>query len=89
LGLAGYGLTAVPLFGALFGGATFAGLTALVHHYALWSLVRERDRKSLMMWEKLLLVGLAAVTVALFVILVAGALLLGWGVTKLFQMVSG
>jgi hypothetical protein len=84
----GYGLTGVPFLGAVVGAGTYAGLTYFAHRYSLWSLERERERRPLAGWEKLALLALVALTVLLLVVLVGGALLLGWGVSKLLEMVS-
>jgi hypothetical protein len=87
LGIPGYGLAVVPLAGVLAGVGTFVGLTALVHHYTLWSLKQERDRRGLMLWEKLLVVGLAVLTAVVVAVLIGAALLLGWGVAALIELV--
>jgi hypothetical protein len=83
IGLPGYGLTVTPLAGVVAGTATFAALTAAVHHYAAWSLRMERDRRPLQLWEKLLLTALALLTVAFFIALVLLSLVLGWSVAAL------
>jgi len=85
LGVPGYGLAAVPVVGVLVSVATFAGLTALVHHYTLWSLAREKARLPLALWEKVVLVALAVLTVALFVALVVVALAVGTAVAWLTE----
>jgi hypothetical protein len=89
LGLPGYGLAVVPFVGVLAGAGTYVGLTALVHHYTLWSLGQERARLPLSLWEKLLVVGLAVLTTLLVVLLLVAALLLGWGVAALIELVQG
>lgn len=81
VGVPGWGLSAVPLLGVLAGAGTFAGLTALVHHYTLWSLERERSRQPLAVWEKLVLAALAILTVALLVLVVVAAVVLGAAVS--------
>jgi len=86
LGSFGYGLTTLPLVGAIAGVATFVGITTGAHRYVLWSLDREYRRQPLVIWEKLVLFGLAALTLCLFVALVAGALVIGWSVSQLLEM---
>jgi hypothetical protein len=60
-----------------------------VHHYTLWSLRREHQRRPLALWEKLTLVGLVVLTVVLFALLAGLALLVGWSVGKLIELISG
>ncbi len=88
IGGIGYGLTGVPLLGAVVGAGTYAGLTYFAHRYTLWSLEREHRRQPLAGWEKLLLLALVVLTVLLLVLVVSGALLLGWGVSKLLELFS-
>jgi hypothetical protein len=80
LGVPGYGLAAVPVAGVLVGVGVFAGLTAAVHQYTLWSLERERCRQPLALWEKLILGALVLLTVVLLVTVVVLAVLLGTAV---------
>jgi hypothetical protein len=87
IGVPGYGLAAVPVVGVVPAVAVFAGLTALVHHYTLWSLGRDKERLPLMMWEKLLLAGLAFLTLVLIGLVLALALVLGWGVAQIVELV--
>jgi len=84
----GYGLTGFPILGAVVGAGTFAGLTCFAHRYTLWSLEREHQRKPLAGWEQLVLLTLVVLTVVLFLVLVGGALLLGWSVSKLLELLS-
>lgn len=83
LGLPGYGTALVPIAGAVVSAATFAGLTALVHWYALRCLHDERDRVPTPAWELVLVLGLAIVTVLLVAALVLVAALLGWSLVGL------
>ncbi len=83
LGVPGYAAMATPAAGVLVGAATFAGLTALIHRYALWSLHREAAREPLTGWEKALLGALGIATVAGLILVVALAALLGWSVASL------
>jgi hypothetical protein len=89
VGLPGYAASAVPVIGLATGPATFAALTVLVHRYVLWSLGREKERRGLTGWEKLLLAALAALTIAALVVLLALAALLGWSTAKFVEIVSG
>ena len=82
-------LTALPVVGVVPGVLTFVGLTAGAHHYTMWSLRREYQRLPLTTWEKLTLVGLILLTIALFVLLIGVATLVGWSVAKLVEMFSG
>jgi hypothetical protein len=88
-GTIGYGLTALPVIGVIPGVVTFVGLTALVHHYTLWSLDRERQDHPLAMWEKLTLISLALMTVVLIVVMTVIAALVGWSLARLIEMISG
>jgi hypothetical protein len=83
LGVPGWGLAVVPALGVVSGAATFAGLTLGAHAYTLLSLDRERRRLPLLLWEKALLVLLAALTAVVAIVLVLAALLLGWGVAHI------
>ena len=88
VGLPGYGMTAVPVLGLVFGLATFGGLTALVHFYTLWSLERERQLQPLMLWEKLVLVFLVVLTVGLLLVGLVGALVVGLSIAKLMELLT-
>jgi len=83
IGVPGYAAMATPAAGILAGAATFAVLTALIHHYALWSLHRERAREPLAAWEKALLAVLGVATVAALILVTALAALLGWSLAAL------
>lgn len=85
LGVPGYGLAALPVAGVVVAVGTFAGLTALVHHYTLWSLSRERARQPLAGWEKLVLAGLAVLTAVALAALLLLAVLVGGAVAWLGQ----
>jgi hypothetical protein len=89
LGTLGYSLTALPVIGVVPGVVTFVGLTALVHHYTLWSLARERQGLPLALWEKLTLISLALMTVVLIVVMAVIAALVGWSLARLIEMISG
>ena len=88
LGIPGYGLTTIPVFGVVAGVATFAGLTALVHYYTIWSLRRERQRQQLAVWETALLTGFVVLTVVLVVLAIGLALLLGLSVAKIMEVIQ-
>ncbi len=83
VGVPGYAAMVTPVAGAVVGVGTFAGLTALVHHYALWSLKRELERRPLLGWEKGLLAVLAVATLVVLTLLAALAVLLGWSAAAL------
>jgi hypothetical protein len=85
LGVPGYGLAAVPVVGVLAAAVTFAGLTALVHQYTLWSLERERQRLPLALWEKLVLILLAVLTVVALAVLVVVVVVVGLSVAWLAE----
>jgi len=88
VGMPGYGLAAIPVAGVVAGVATFAGLTALAHYYTSWSLDRERQRCPLALWEKLVLLGLVLLTVALVIVFGCVTLLLGFSIAKLLELFS-
>jgi hypothetical protein len=85
----GYSLSATPLVGIVLGAGTFAGLTAGAHSYTLWSLRREHGRKPLALWEKLTLLALVALTLTLLVLVIGLAILLGWSIAQLVELISG
>jgi len=87
LGIPGYGLTVVPVAGVVAGVATFVGLTALVHFYTLWSLHQERERRPLALWEKAVLAAFVVLTLLLLVCGAGLALLLGYSLTKLGEVI--
>ncbi len=89
IGSVGYGMAVVPLFGAVIALVTFGGLTALVHHYTLWSFDRERQRLPLALWEKVLLITLALLTVVLMGVVLVLAFLFGLGVAWLIEIFQG
>ena len=78
-------LLMIPLKMLMVGLAWQLGLTAIVHGYTLWSLHRERQRAPLALWEKLVLVSLAVITVALLVFVLCAAIVLGWSMTWLYE----
>ena len=88
IGLPGYAFTAIPVAGALAGAAVFAGLTAGVHYYTLWSLGREKDRQPLTGWEKFLLVALVLGTIAVLAALAVLTLAVGFTLTKLYAWLA-
>jgi hypothetical protein len=88
VGVPGYALTVIPVAGALAGAAVFAGLTAAMHHYTLWSLGREKDRHPLTGWEKFLLIALVLVTIAVLASLAALTLAVGFTLTKLYAWLA-
>ena len=87
-GCIGYGLTVIPVAGAIAGAGTFAGLTTVIHRYTLWSLDRERQRLPLAAWEKLVLAMLVLLTVIALVVALLLALVVGFSVAKLVEMVG-
>jgi hypothetical protein len=88
LGIPGYGVSVVPIAGIAVAVLSFAGLTTLVHGYTAWSLKREHDRQRLALWEQLLLAGLVLLTLAALVLLVGLAVLLGWSVAALSELIA-
>ncbi|MBN2430288.1 MAG: hypothetical protein JXQ27_02380 [Acidobacteria bacterium] len=88
-GSLGYGFTVLPVVGVVCGVATFAGLTSIVHAYTVWSLRREQADAPLTGWEKLVLGLLAGMTVLVLAGLLLAALLLGWTVNQLVNLLSG
>jgi len=82
LGGGGYALAAIPVAGALAGGAVFAGLTSGYHYYTLWSLRRERERLSPTWWEIAVLVALAMLTLAVLGAILVVALAMGWAIHR-------
>jgi hypothetical protein len=85
IGGVGYGLAAVPIVGMVSAAATFSGLTWFGHAYLRWGLEQEVRRRSLAAWEKVLLVGLAVISVVVVGTALVVAALLGWGVAALVQ----
>ena len=88
IGLPGYGSMTVPAVGVVTGAATFALLTSVVHFSTVRSLERERAGRPLAGWEKVVPTVLAVLTVGLLLFLVGLALLLGWSVMALVDLVS-
>ena len=88
LGVPGYAAMVTPVVGILFGVATFAGLTSIVHVYARWSLGQEYRRLRLLTWEKTLLAVLAVATLLVLATLIALVTVLGWSLTALSQWIS-
>ena len=85
IGLPGYACMAIPFAGIVVASATFALLTGAVHYYSEWSLSRERSRQPLLVWEKVLMIGTAVLTLAVILAVVLGALLIGWSAVSLFE----
>jgi hypothetical protein len=85
----GYGAAMVPLAGVVPAAGTFALLTAFVHHYSLWSLRRDRDRRGASGWETALLVGLAVLTLILLVVGLVLGLVVGWSISHLVAWIQG
>jgi hypothetical protein len=82
-----YAASAVPVVGVLPAVGAFALLTTVVHHHALWSLARERDRRPPGRWEWILVIGFAVLTLAALVVLAAAAAAVGWSVGQLLELV--
>jgi len=83
LGIPGYGLTTIPVLGVVAGVGIFVGLTAAIHHYVLWSLGREHRRQPLMVWERLLVLGLIVLTLLATVVLAVAVIAVGWSASAL------
>ncbi len=88
VGSVGYGFSVFPVVGAAPAAATFAGLTWLVHNYALWSLEREKDRMPLARWEKAVLVLLAVATVATLIVVAVLTVAVGWSLAQFVEYVG-
>ena len=73
-------------FGILAAAATFAGLTAALHHYLLWSLGRERERLPLALWERVTFGLLALLAVIILIGGLALALVSGWLIQQIGVM---
>lgn len=80
----GYSFTTIPIVGVVPGVGTFAGVTALVHRYTMWSFRQEKDRKPLEAWEKLLLAFLIFVGIVVLVVFAAVLYGIYWLAVKLF-----
>jgi hypothetical protein len=89
IGLPGYGAMTVPGVGVILGAGTFALLTTIIHVSTVVSLQRERSGRGLALWEKLVPVVLAALTLALLALLIGLALVLGWSVMALVEWMQG
>lgn len=79
-----YSLSTIPVLGALIGAGTFAGLAWALHHYTLWSLGRERDRRPLAVWERVTLIVLTVLLLIVLNLLLLLTVLVGWGLNRLF-----
>ena len=82
-----YAAAVVPLVGILPAAGAFALLTTVVHHHALWSLARERDRRPPGRWEWILLIVFAVLTLAALALLAVVAAAVGWSVGQLLELV--
>jgi hypothetical protein len=87
LGLPGYAAMPVPLAGVVAATVTFAVLTGIVHFYTEWSLGREHARQPMMVWEKIVVIGVAAFTLAVALAVMLVALLVGWSAVTLFDVI--
>ena len=85
IGLPGYGAMTVPLVGVMIGVGTYALLTSVVHVSTAVSLDRERRGQGLALWEKLVPVLLAVISVGLIVLAIGAAVLFGWSVTAIVE----
>ena len=85
IGLPGYGAMTVPLVGILVGVGTFALLTSVVHVSTMVGLEREKAGKDLAVWEKLVPVALAVLTVGLLLVGMALAVLFGWSAAAIMD----
>ena len=82
-----YAASVVPVVGVMPAVGAFALLTTVVHHHALWSLTRERDRRPPGRWEWMLVIGFAVLTLVALVALAAVAAAVGWSVGQLLELV--
>jgi hypothetical protein len=80
IGIPGYGAMTVPVVGIVVGVGTFVLLTTLVHVSTAVSLDREQKGRELALWEKMIPIALAVISIALILIAIAVAGFLGWSV---------
>jgi hypothetical protein len=85
IGLPGYGAMTVPVVGVVLGAGTFALLTTIVHVSTMVSLNRERAGQELALWEKLIPIVLAVISVGLILLAIGAAALFGWSVMAILE----
>jgi hypothetical protein len=83
IGMPGYGLTTIPVLGVVAGVGVFVALTSAMHQYVRWSLGREHRRQPLMVWERLLVLGLIVLTLLAIVALAVAVIAVGWSASAL------
>ena len=85
IGLPGYGAMTVPVVGVVLGAGTFALLTSIVHVSTTVSLNRERIGQELALWEKLVPVVLAVISIGLILLAIGAASFFGWSVMAIME----
>lgn len=85
IGSLGYGLSVIPVGGAVASALTFAGLTVLVHTYVLWSLGRDFRAQGLSLWEKVTLAVLVVSTLVVFAVVLLLTAAVGWSAAHLWE----
>ena len=83
-----YGMAVIPVLGGAIAGLCFAGISWLAVWYEQRSLFRERQRLPPAAWEKLLLIFLGCLTVALILFVLVFSLLLGFSVQTFVTMMQ-
>ena len=74
----GFAIAGTPIFGALAGAATFAGLSIATHHYMMWNAKLDVNRVPIRGLERVILVSAALAALALTAIFVTATALLAW-----------
>jgi hypothetical protein len=85
IGLPGYGAMTVPVVGVVLGAGTFALLTSIVHVSTAVSLNRERTGQDLALWEKLVPIVLAVISIGLILLAIGIAALFGWSAMAILE----
>ncbi len=85
IGLPGYGAMTVPVVGVVLGAGTFVLLTSIVHVSTVVSLNRERTDQKLALWEKLVPVVLAVISIGLILLAIGVASFFGWSVMAIME----
>jgi hypothetical protein len=85
IGLPGYGAMTVPVVGVVLGVGTFVLLTSIVNVSTILSLNRERTGQELALWEKLVPIVLAVISIGLILMAIAVAGLFGWSVMAIME----
>jgi len=85
IGLPGYGAMTVPVVGVVLGAATFVLLTSIVHVSTTVSLNRERTGQDLALWEKMVPVVLAVISIGLILLAIGVAAFFGWSVMAIME----